>query len=53
MLKGLNKKKRRKDLKDQITKWVPSIAILVETKVKSNKEGRVKGCIPSCWEMIQ
>ena len=46
---GLNKKERRQDLKEHLAKYTPSILVLVETKVKPNKEHIILRCIPPYW----
>lgn len=47
--RGLNKKERRADLKEQLAKWLPSLVGLVETKVKESKAFRVIKCFPNHW----
>jgi len=51
-VRGLNKKVRRNDLKDQLHKWSPSLVGLVETKVKENNSVRVTNCFPNNWQYM-
>ena len=48
-VRGMNKKGRRKDIKNHINKYHLSVIGLLETKVKSSKAERITGCIPSTW----
>ena len=40
-VRGLNTKERRKDVRDHVHKFYPSIVGLVETKVKPEKAFRI------------
>ena len=48
----MNKKERRKDIKEDIKKWTPSMLVLVETKVKPSKVNRVLTCLPQYWDYV-
>jgi len=48
-VRGLNKKERRRDVIQHISKYNPSLVALVETKVKQCKQNRVIKCLPQGW----
>jgi len=49
-VRGLNKKEKRQDLKEHLSKHASSVLVLVETKVKPHKEHRILKCIPTSWQ---
>lgn len=48
-VRGMNKKSRRKDIKNHIRSIQPTVMGLIETKVKSHKASRITNCIPPNW----
>jgi hypothetical protein len=45
----MNKKDRRRDIRNNIEKLKPSIVGLLKTKVRSNKSLKVQKCFPAPW----
>jgi len=51
-VRGLNKKERRKDLKDHMVKYSPSIVVVVVTKIRPHKKYKIWRCIPKGWGSV-
>ena len=49
-VRGLNDKGRRKDVKDHIAKYNPSIVAFVETKVALHNITRLSNCVYQGWQ---
>lgn len=48
-VRGMNKRSRRRDIKNHISKFHPTVIGLIETKVRSHKSYRITDCIPNTW----
>jgi len=46
---GLNKRVRRKDVKEHVLRLKPSFVALTETKIKLRRISRFLSCIPNDW----
>jgi len=51
-VRGLNKKVRRRDVQEHISKYSPSIACLVETKVRKKKARKIEKLLLATWSHV-